>query len=168
MTDPAIERPCARTAYHYGQDDRENQKMELKSLTALLSQPIHKKAVLKINHQHSNHHRAPDTEGRDPRQETDDQSDRSQKLRTNLKYREKIGNTHLPERFNSRVETGAVEPAKGLLRAVYEENDPDYNAKDEQGGIMGAPKNMREGRGGVLILRHSALERPYEAFLGPG
>src|SRR6266536_1110381 len=125
-----VEGSRAAAANH--QEDRvsDHEQVVLVAFPFLRSHPVHKEPVREMDHQDRHHHVAEDAEGRDPRQQPDDQAQSAKEFRGDREERKRRRNMHTTcERPHRSAKTMASEPAQHLLRTVSEEDYPENQAK---------------------------------------
>jgi hypothetical protein len=99
--------------------------MIFKAFSILFSGPIHKKAILEMNHKNCSGHHTSNAECGDPRQETNDQTECAEELSRDHQYCKGQWDTHgLSEKNQGAVKTMTAEPTKDFLRTVRKKTMP--------------------------------------------
>ncbi len=66
--------PSAAAPYHQCDGDSDHEKVIFEAFSVLLAGPIHEETVSEMDRRHGHDHIAEDAEGRDPREESRDQT----------------------------------------------------------------------------------------------
>src|SRR6266478_8626554 len=152
-----IDRNRARTSNHDWDCQRQREQMILESLALLIPEPVNEESHVDVHHQHRNDHIHRDSECRDARQETENQSEAAKKLRANREKRKHRRNMHLRgEESHCAGKAVAPEPSEDFLRAVREEHDTEHNSHERQTGIVRSSEQLLEHD--HLFVGKTALE----------
>ena len=111
--------------------------MKFEALSRLLAGPVHEQPVPAMHQNYSHDHVYGDSEGCDPAQQAEKQTDTSQKFRRNRQHREEFGDIQaLGEHVHGLIESGAAKPPKGLLGAVRKKDHPQNHTQYHQRMIV--------------------------------
>jgi len=109
----------------------DHQKMVLKSLSLLLPEPIHEKAVLHMAQEHANRHARPDPYCPQPGQESENEQHRPQGLDSHESSHRPRRETHACKGLKGLGDTRPAEPSQNLLGTMGKHNGTEGNPYEE-------------------------------------
>src|SRR5271165_5715705 len=111
--------------------------MVLIPLTLLISIPIHKDAIVRMDHEDGDKHVHGNSQRRNPRKKSNNQSDSAQKFSRDGEKSERCRNSHLcGEEVHCGVEAVSSKPSKRFLCAMHKEDDAENEATQGNGVVI--------------------------------